>query len=314
MIDRCACILTDLGYLFPSLLAGIQARKFLDPKKSDVIIVLFDCPPEKAELLTKICEQSGVTLILASKDVLQGFSSLYGRMFLSDLLPPHYRRVLYLDGDMQITGPLDDFIQTELPSGCDFAAAADPMAIEFAEGKPASLKLKPYFDGLGIKSSPAAPYFNSGTLLLNLEPFKGIARDAIAFSKTSLDKCLFLDQSALNHVGHTRFAPFSNRWNFPIFYRNCGVESAIAPRVYHFMSKPKPWDGNFPPWNSSFVTPYQELLAAHPELGSLLKKFTPKKHAKYLGQQYYKLATETVSWRFSKRRQIILEFNRAAKF
>jgi len=314
MISRCACFLTDLGYLFPSLLCAVQARKFLDPESADVIIVLFDSTPQTTELFSKICQQNGIILICADREILGGHSAMYARLFLSQILPEKYQRILYLDGDMQIGGALNDLIQAELPANCDFAAAPDPMAIELYESKSDHPATQSYFDGIGIKSTPERPYLNSGALLINRPQWAGIGRDALDYLAKSPSTCLFQDQSALNFVGHTRYAPMSFRWNFPIFFRNCGVEAAVSPRIFHFMSKPKPWNGVFPPWNRSFVDPYTNLVAKYPELQAYSKKMSLSSHTKYLGQQYYKCILETLTWRYSGRRPAILEFEAAARF
>jgi len=314
MIERCACFLTDLGYIFPTVLAAIQARKFLDREIADVVIILFDSPPEKTELIEKICAQNHIILLNPAKEILEGYGVLHARLFLADLLPGQYQRVFYMDADIQITGSLNALIQTELPADCDFAAVPDPMAIELYEGPSAHPKIQAYFDGLGIKSSPDRPYFNSGTLLINLPAWATIGRDAIKFQTTMPAKCVFHDQSAANFAGHSKMMPMSFRWNFPIFFRNCGVERPIAPSVYHFMSKPKPWDGVFPPWNHDFFDPYAKLRAKYPELQGFSKSFSLSARAKYLGQQYYKRVIETVTWRYSGRRPAILEFNAATKF
>ncbi len=314
MIDRCACFITDTGYLFPTVLAATQARKFLDREIADVVIILFDTPPEKAELIAKICERNQIILICVSDEILQGYNAMYARLFLTELLPAKYKRVLYMDGDIQITGSLNDLIQTELPGDSDFAAVPDPMAIELYEAKSGDPKIQSYFEGIGVNSSPARPYFNSGVLLINLPQWAAIGRDALDVLTNAPAKCLFQDQSALNFAGHSKFAPMSFRWNFPIFFRNCGVEKSLAPRVYHFMSKPKPWNGAFPPWNSSFVEPYAKLISEYPDLGAHSKKLPLSAHIKYLGQQYFKRANETITWRFSGRRRAILEFEKAVLF
>ena len=314
MISRCACFLTDLGYLFPSLLCAVQARKFLDPESTDVIIVLFDSTSQTTELFSNICRQNGIILICADREILGGHSAMYARLFLSQILPEPYQRILYLDGDMQIGDSLNTLIQTELPENCDFAAAPDPMAIQLHESKSDHPNIQRYFDGIGIKNTPERPYLNSGALLINRAPWAGIGRDALDYLAKSPSTCHFQDQSALNFVGHNRFAPMSFRWNFPIFFKNCGVESAIAPHIFHFMSKPKPWDGVFLPWNRSFVDPYTKLIAKYPELQAYLKKMSLSAHAKYLGQQYYKCILETLTWRYSGRRAAILEFEAATKF
>ena len=314
MITRCACFLTDLGYLFPSLLCAVQARRFLDTETADVIIVLFDATPQTTELFSNICQQNGVILLCADREILGGHSAMYARLFLSQILPEQYQRILYLDGDMQIGDSLNDLIQTELPADCDFAAAPDPMAIELYESKSEHLNTQSYFNRLGIDSTPERPYLNSGALLINREPWSGIGRDALDYLAKSPSTCLFQDQSALNSVGHSRYAPMSFRWNFPIFFKNCGVEAAILPRIFHFMSKPKPWNGVFRPWNRSFVDPYASLIGKYPELQAYSKKMSLASHTKYLGQQYYKSILETLTWRYSGRRPAILEFEAATRF
>ena len=315
MIERCACFPTDMGYLFPTVLAALQARKFLDHDVADVIIILVGSDFEKNESVAKICERNQIIFKCVGKEALAGFSAIYARLFLAELLPVNYQRILYMDGDIQITGSLNDLIRTELPANCDFAAAADPMAIELYEAKSQHAETAAYFEGIGVNSSPGRPYFNSGALLINRAQWGEIGRDAINFLRNFPEKCIFHDQSALNFAGHSRFAPMSYQWNFPIFFKNCGVEAQISPRIHHFMSKPKPWNGVFPPWNRDFVEPYAKLIAEYPELRGYLKnKFSFWTRMKYLGQQYYKRVGETITWRYSRRRATILEFNAAAKF
>lgn len=314
MPNRCACFFTDLGYLFPALLCAIQTRKYLERETADVVIILFDSTPQTTELFSRICEQNGIILICADRQILEGYSAMFARLFLSRLLPDNYQRVLYLDGDIQITGSLNALIQIALPENCDFAAVPDPMALELHVSKGEHRVIQSYFDGIGVKSSPARPYFNSGALLIERSQWAGIERDTLDYLTKSPSTCLFQDQSALNFAGHARYAPMSFRWNFPIFFKNCGVESTIEPRVFHFMSKPKPWNGVFLPWNRSFVDPYTDLIAKYPELRAYLKKMSPNIRTRYLGQQYYKWIVETLTWRYSGRRPAILEFEAATRF
>jgi lipopolysaccharide biosynthesis glycosyltransferase len=314
MVDRCACFTTDLGYMFPTMLSAIQARKSLDREIADVVILLFDAEPKAAEVFAKICEQNQIILLCFGGQVLRGHTPMYARLFLTELLPETYRRVLYIDGDVQIGGSLNDLIQTELTGNADFAAVPDPMAIWLDQAKSGNPKIQAYFDGLGVNSTRSRPYFNSGVMLINLREWATISRDALGCLTNTPALCLFQDQSALNFAGHSKFTPMSFRWNFPIFFRNCGVETAIAPRIYHFMSKPKPWDGVFRPWNRRFFEPYGKLIAQYPELRAYTKKLSPKMRRKYFYQQYYKYVVETITWRYSGRRPAILAFNAATRF
>ncbi len=313
-MDKCCCFTTDLGYLFPTLLSAIQARAFLDREVADVIILLFASDLSGVEVIAEICQRNQLKLLVVDTDILQGHTTMYARLFLCDLLPENYKRVLYLDGDTQIRESLNGLIDSELPDNHAFAAVPDPMAISLHVARENEPAIQAYFKGLDVDSQPATPYFNSGVLLINLQLWAEIARDALACLKDTPALCVFQDQSALNFAGHRKFTPMSFRWNFPIFFRNCGLEGPIQPRVYHFMSKPKPWEGSFPPWNRHFLRPYLELIADYPELQSFLKTLSLQARVKYLCQQNIKRLQETVTWRYSSRRPAVLEFDAATKF
>jgi len=311
MNSRCACFTSDLGYMFPTLLSAIQARQHLD-QSSDVVILLFHGGDPVDDVFAAVCARYGIKLLTASLDVLQGHTTMYARLFLDGLLPPEYSRILYIDGDVQIVGPLDGLIESDLPAE-SVGAIADPMAILLKAGAPESPRFAAYFDGIGVNSVPNAPYFNSGVLLINRASWVGISRTALKLLSEQPELCLFQDQSALNFAAHKVMVPMSFKWNFPIFLRNGGLERAIRPTIYHFMSKPKPWDGNFPPWNKGFSEPYLRLKRQFPGLDKYVRRMPLKVQAKYAIQQRLKMVEETLAWRFSKRRDILLAFDQASR-
>lgn len=311
-VSRCVCFTTDIGYLFPTLLSAIQAKRFLRSEVADVVVILFGAK-EDASAYDDICRSENINLILADNAVLQGNSAMYARLFLDRLLPQHYTRLLYIDGDVQITQPLNELIQADLRSSA-FSAVADPMAVfSHRRDTAKSAEIDAYFAGLGVNSTLELPYFNSGILLIDREAWREVSVDALMFIQKSPELCRFQDQSALNFAGHRKFTPMSFKWNFPIFFMNCGVEGQIQPGIYHFMSKPKPWNGNFAPWNAKFVTPYVELQSKYPALRSLVRPMPARVRGKYLLQQNFKRIQETFSWRYSNLRSGILEFDSAAK-
>jgi lipopolysaccharide biosynthesis glycosyltransferase len=312
MNHACVCFTTDMGYMFPSLLSAVQARERLDPAHGDVIIVLVS-EAGVDELFFEICRQKGIILIIAPPEMLRGHNSMYARLFLDEMLPAQYSRILYIDGDVQIVAPLDGLIALPLAPGA-LAAAADPMCIEAERDSPQARRFNAYFASLGVKNSPATPYFNSGVLLVERDTWAKISGVALKFIDETPELCLFQDQSALNFAGHANLVPLSFRWNFPAFFRNADVETVIRPVIYHFMSKPKPWNGNFPPWNSSFSKPYQRLISEYPGLAAYSRPMSNKLRLKYFAQQNYKRLHETKSWRFSTRRDGILRYFGAAKF
>jgi lipopolysaccharide biosynthesis glycosyltransferase len=313
MNRACACFTTDLGYMFPSLLSAIQARQNLDARTTDVVIILFRAAETNDDLFIEICRQKQIILITSDLDVLQSHTAVYARLFLDALLPEAYSRILYIDGDVQINAGLNELIQTELP-GDSFSAVADPMCIVADQAGSEGRQITAYFDRLGVRNSPSTPYFNSGVLLVNRSSWAKISQDAINFLNEKPENCLFQDQSALNFAGHKKLIPMSFRWNFPIFFRNCAVEARIYPAIYHFMSKPKPWNGIFPPWNRSFYEPYVQLSREFPALAAYSPPMSLKTHIKYSLQQRVKKLQETISWRLSDRRQAILSYHEAGKF
>jgi len=310
MNSACACFTTDLGYMFPSLLAAIQARQLLDADIADVVIILFT--QERQDLFSTICRQKGIVLITANPASLQSHTAMYARLFLDELLPAQYSRILYIDGDVQIKASLNGLIQTELPEEA-FCAVADPMCISADRGDDRAREIQAYFASLGVENSVAKPYFNSGVLLVNRASWAEISREALKFLTEKPELCRFQDQSALNFAGHARMRPMSFRWNFPIFFRNCGVEANIQPAIYHFMSKPKPWNGVFPPWNASFFEPYARLLGEYPGLAAYAPAMPVRLRVKYFLQQRVKKLQETASWRFSSRREGVLRYYEAAR-
>jgi lipopolysaccharide biosynthesis glycosyltransferase len=239
---------------------------------------------------------------------------MYARLFLTEILPEKYKRVLYIDGDVQIGESLNELIRAELPDHHAFAAVPDPLSILLHEAKGKFPKVESYFKGLGVENSPTRPYFNSGVLLINRQEWTTIERGALACLTKTPALCLRQDQSALNFAGHRKFTPMSFRWNFPIFFRNCAVEKPIQPRIYHFMSNPKPWHGSFPPWNRRFFAPYERLKSDYPQIGVYSKSMPVQIQMKYFFQQYFKRIQETFTWRLSGRRAAIFEFNAATKF
>jgi lipopolysaccharide biosynthesis glycosyltransferase len=310
MNTRCVCFTTDLGYLFPTLLSAIQAREALD-STADVVVILFNSGAAVEEVFGQVCAAKNIEFLTRPLDVLEDFSAMYARLFLCELLPSHYAHILYIDGDVQIRDSLNPLMSWR-PAGPEtFCAVADPMAVALHNDAERQ-DIRAYFESLGVESSPRRPYFNSGALRIERSGWADISRDALQLLREKPELCRWQDQSALNFAGKAKFVPMSFRWNFPIFFRNCGVEQSIDPAVYHFMSKPKPWQGNFPPWDNGFVVPYLQLVREYPALAAFRRTMPVKSYMKYLALQNYKRVHELMTWRLSGRRQAILDINEAA--
>jgi lipopolysaccharide biosynthesis glycosyltransferase len=188
----------------------------------------------------------------------------YRRLFLPEVLPEHYERILYLDSDVAVVRPgIGRLLQ--LPLGDKpVAAAIDMIFLKDFENGPLTAEFRAYRAGLGL--SLATPYFNSGVLLIDRANWqrRDVTGQALAFLRENADRCLFHDQSALNAVLRGEWLPLSPRYNFMGDFLLLDIETVLAPVVLHFVNHPKPW--HFDQWQGErrFAQIYRAFLAASP--------------------------------------------------
>jgi lipopolysaccharide biosynthesis glycosyltransferase len=158
------------------------------------------------------------------------------RLLIPEVIPERYRRVLYLDSDLVVS---DDVSKLwDLPDeGKAFWAAYD-------EGVRSTTYVREILNFADVP--PDAPYFNSGVLLIDLPRWKGarISERAQAILAEHSDRCINVDQDALNIVGVGKWSVLPPRWNFQI----AGSQSWSAPPargetigITHFIND-KPWN------------------------------------------------------------------------
>ncbi|CAH1659991.1 Lipopolysaccharide biosynthesis glycosyltransferase [Hyphomicrobiales bacterium] len=188
----------------------------------------------------------------------------YRRLFLPALLDERYRRIVYLDSDIAIVRPgLSRLLSLPLADR-PVAAAIDMIFLKDFEDGPLTAEFRAYRAGLGLP--PAAPYFNSGLLVIDPEAWleQAVTEKALAFLAAEPARCLFHDQSALNAVLRDNWLAVSPRYNFMGDFQLLDLEALIAPVVMHFVNHPKPW--HFPDWagEDRFARIYREAFAATP--------------------------------------------------
>jgi lipopolysaccharide biosynthesis glycosyltransferase len=304
MVSRCVCYAVNQNYLFPAVASALQIANKL--RNSTVSVLVFGIGIENGAKrdFEKTCSANNIIFTDVQSEILDGFSGAFANLFLDRIVPENYTEIIYLDADVQIRGPITEFIECDVPRG-HFYAAADPMAFELDRPTRRSQYLTRYFDGLGLNDHTRKTYFNSGIMKIDRVGWGELSLDAIKFLKTRPQQCLFFDQSALNAVASERHIPLSLRWNFPIFFRNIGLEEVIAPSIYHFMSQPKPWLGSFPPWDITFTAPYSALLQSEPHLEKYLPRLSRITFTRYVAQQRLKWMQEKLSRNYSRRSKIL---------
>jgi lipopolysaccharide biosynthesis glycosyltransferase len=303
----CIAYTSDPAYLFPSLASACQARAHASSDLADVIIFGFGLDASTLDLFSPRCASEHITLLPIAWEAIEGAPSMHARLFLNRFVPPQYTRYLYMDGDVQITGSLDPLIQIHVPP-CRFLAANDPLTFQIDDVSAQSRSLARHLQSLGFAESQAHLYFNSGVLRICRSGWQDIGEGAWEQLRKMKDPARFPDQDALNLVAGERRLPMSLIWNFPIFLRNSRLASAIQPRVQHFMSNPKPWQGCFAPWTSAECEPYRRLLHKYPSLLPIGPRMSAARKAAYHLHQQRKRVIETLSWGFSTRRTRILRY------
>ena len=307
-VTCCILYTTDPTYLFPTLVSAMQARRHSSRHTADVLIFCLDLDEVTSAAFAPVCAAEGVRLVPLSRELIEGQSAMLARLFLTRFVPSHYKDYLYLDGDIHILGSLDPLLQMPVPDG-HFLAVNDPMTFQLADNTALSNDLRMHLKTLGLSMADSLNYFNSGVLRICAAGWQDIGSEAWGHYQRLGTGSRFPDQDALNLAGRERKLPLSLTWNYPAFLRHSRVEPEIRPRIKHFMSSPKPWNGPFPPWSKADCEPYHKAIRRYPTLSPF--RPNPLSYRDRLGyhlQQNGKRLVESVSWGLSKRRDRILNY------
>jgi lipopolysaccharide biosynthesis glycosyltransferase len=190
----------------------------------------------------------------------------FARLFLDDMLEPDIERFLYVDGDIDITGSLDELLALPIPAG-GFLAAPDVLCMIAAERSRRSEVTRDYFSGLKLQSNDH--YFNAGVLLVDRSGWANVAERAIQFLYANPAACVANDQSALNATAGTKRGRLSIRWNYQTEYMHVADPRRWGnpPGIWHFTGSAKPWQTAELVWGDEFGQGYRlaaDLLANVP--------------------------------------------------
>jgi lipopolysaccharide biosynthesis glycosyltransferase len=163
----------------------------------------------------------------------------YFRLFIDKLLPTDIDRIVYLDSDILIAGPVNELWAVDLGE-YELAAVSDAI---FNTDQPVRERL-----GLAATSN----YFNAGVLLIDLVRWKNarVGERALDFVLKYPDLVNRWDQDALNHVLNGHFRELTREWNFQDAYIRRGrdgrcsaddIRELGAAKIIHFTWKSKPW-------------------------------------------------------------------------
>lgn len=192
----------------------------------------------------------------------------YYRVLIPDLLPDA-RKVLYLDVDMVVIGPLDELISTDV-SG----TGAGVVRAHYAKSR---------LEAFGVVHER---YFNSGMMLMNLGYWRkhGVAEQALRFAIEHPSAVVAADQCALNIALRDQVTYLDPRWNCTV--ANAKRYTTLSPTIIHYAGRTKPWER---PWR----LPYGIYYANYSQL-------TPWP-IDYFGGERYERSAQGVALRVARR-------------
>lgn len=163
-------------------------------------------------------------------------SSSYYRLMIPKLI--NEERVLYLDSDIIVNGPLYDFYYSNLNGA--------PVGVVKDYG------LGEYFPFPYLDASVSKKYFNSGVLLIDCAKWRneGLVDTLLQTVEEYGDQVLYGDQCILNIVLREKAKYYSFNENAQVQYIEAikqqygtnQVKLDIPPTIIHYAAKHKPWD------------------------------------------------------------------------
>ena len=188
----------------------------------------------------------------------------YFRLLAADWLPQEVEKAIYLDADLLVE---DDLMQLwEVDINDDYCLAVPDIACPHIDARAAGYNYKkssPYLATLSpirnyreLGLDGAAPYFNSGIMVLNLRRWRAedVTRRLLSCLRENQKHVWCWDQYALNVVFAGNWGQLPLRWNqgaHAFEFPNCEHapydqqqfrEMVENPAVIHFTTQWKPWD------------------------------------------------------------------------
>ena len=191
--------------------------------------------------------------------------AVFRRLFLDEILPAGFERIVTVDSDMLIVRPgLSRLAGFDL-GGKPFAAAYDMIFLMDFKGDDSLVR---QFQrsrrslGLALKT----PYFNAGLMAIDRLRWREekLTERVTQALRDDPKRFPFMEQDALNATLAGRFAPLSPRFNFMGDFFLLDLERRLEPIVLHFVNAPKPWEVATWRGEARFAENYRDWFAASP--------------------------------------------------
>jgi lipopolysaccharide biosynthesis glycosyltransferase len=238
-----------------------KVLKSLNPEECDVKFI--QIPDSMMDTLA--AHHSSRSDTVTDKAQYVSIASFY-RLLISELLPEHIEKAIYLDCDLAIAGDLQQLWQIDI--GENYVLAVRDTWIPIISNPNGKLN----YQELGI--DPDAQYFNAGVLVVNLKKWRveRFSAKALKYFSHNIEYIGWYDQGLLNALLIGQWGQLDPRWNFNAtsFYdysarkylswensqsflsEDIYQQAVSNPYIIHFVSEKKPWKSRHCPRKGEF--------------------------------------------------------------
>lgn len=195
-----------------------------------------------------------------------GGMATYYRLLLPELAPASLGRIVYLDADMIVRRDLVELWEEALGDRLCLAAQdlglphldLDALPPRLREAPRALPRISPIPSWRELGLDGAAPYFNAGATVMNLDLWRkeGTSDAAVHALRKHPELLPLADQNAMNVVCFGRWGKVDLRWNRlsavldlgaripgdPLLTLPLRAQLSHDPWIIHYAGGPKPWE------------------------------------------------------------------------
>jgi len=190
--------------------------------------------------------------------------AVFRRLFLDEILPARFERIVSIDSDMLIVRPGLKRLESLDLGGKPLAAAYDMIFLMDFKRDALARRFQRSRRSLGLDLD--TPYFNAGLMAIDRAAWraKKVTERVTAALGDRPERFAFMEQDALNSTLRGEFAPLSPRFNFMGDFFLLDLERRLEPIVLHFVNAPKPWELGAWRGEARFAEAYRDWFAASP--------------------------------------------------
>jgi lipopolysaccharide biosynthesis glycosyltransferase len=190
--------------------------------------------------------------------------AVFRRLFLDQILPAHFERIVSVDSDMLIVRDGLKRLESFDLGGRPLAAAYDMIFLMDFKGDALARRFQRSRRSLGLALD--TPYFNAGLMAIDRAAWRAerVTERVTQALRDDPTRYPFMEQDALNATLKGDFAPVTPRFNFMGDFFQLDIERRLEPIVLHFVNAPKPWELGSWKGEARFAETYRDWFAASP--------------------------------------------------